>query len=410
MTDAETVLAAERDVIGSALADPAYAVMAVAELITHEDFLAPRHSAAFRAIVRRWMAQEPITEALVAQEVTEAGIRGISAVDLFDMRGTASVYGVRPHAHLIRDASVCRSVESLGSRLRQAAVSGMSAAELMTMARGEFEAVQRSASAEMESITLGELLAGPDDYDWIIPGLMEREDRLMITGAEGGGKTTLGRQIVIMAAAGLNPMTSEAIEPVRVQVVDCENTDRQWRRKVRGVTAQARRLGSVNPEQAVSLSLTGRIDISSEKWLGAVHRLLDRSKPDLLYIGPLYKMAPGALNSDDEAAPILNALDSIRERGIAMVIEAHAGHSVGGGGDRNLRPRGSSQFLGWPEMGFGLRVDKDNPEVSVIERWRGDRDERDWPEKVRRGGAFPWTPVETLQDQVDTLPWVDQSS
>lgn len=410
MTDSETVLAAERDVIGAMLTDP-NTIRGVAELITHEDFLAPRHAAAHRAIVRRWVAQEPISEALVAQEVTQAGIRGLSAVDLFDMRAACSPGEARPHAHLIQEASTCRRVDVFAVRLRQAVAQGLSAAEVMTLARGEFEAVQRSASAEMEAITLGELLAGTDEYDWIVPGLLEREDRLMITGAEGGGKTTLGRQIVIMAASGLNPMTAESIEPVRVQVIDCENTDRQWRRKVRGVTAQAKRLGTANPEEVVSLALPGRIDLASERWLGAVHRLLDASKPDLLYIGPLYKLAPGALNTDDDAARVLNALDSIRDRGIAMIIEAHAGHAMSGdGGQRNLRPRGSSQFLGWPEMGFGLRLDKDNPDISVIERWRGDRDERSWPEKVRRGGDFPWTPVQTLQGDVNKLDWTEQEA
>ncbi|MBK0297059.1 hypothetical protein IAE22_34985, partial [Bacillus sp. S34] len=81
-------------------------------------------------------------------------------------------------------------------------------------------------------------------------------------------------------------------------------------------------------------------------------------RPDVLFIGPLYRLIPRAINSDDDAAPLLAALDTLRDRGLAMVIEAHAGHAVGHGGERDLRPRGSAALLGWPEFGLGLRQDK----------------------------------------------------
>ena len=73
----------------------------------------------------------------------------------------------------------------------------------------------------------------------------------------------------------------------------------------------------------------------------------------ILAIGPLSRLVPRALQTDDEAAPVLAALDTIRDRDIALLIEAHAGHTVGKGGQRDLRPRGSSALLGWPGLGVG---------------------------------------------------------
>lgn len=400
----------EQYVIGAALVNPD-TVRASSEEVSPDDFLYPLHQEAWRSIVRRWSTRQPISEPLVARDVQEAGCRVPSAVTLFEMRervGIAITH--REAARLVHEEAVRRRLDTFASRIRQAAGSGMDLAELMTLARGEFDAVKRSGSKDMDSITLDELLSEVDEYDWVIPGLMEREDRLMITGAEGGGKTTLGRQVCIMAAAGLHPMTGQGIDPVRVQVIDCENTPRQWRRKVRSLTAKAKADGSTDPGASMEMSFPGRVELSSERYLGSIHRLLDRTKPDLLYIGPLYKLAMNSINSDDDAAPILAALDSIRERGIALVIEAHAGHSTtGDGGKRNLRPRGSSQLLGWPEMGFGLRVDEEDPSVSVVERWRGDRDEREWPEKLRRGGEWPWTPAASLESRISGLDWTDQS-
>jgi len=411
VTDLEIAVAAERQVIGAAFVSP-NAIRVMAEEVSTDDFYSPMHAAVWSAIVRRWMAQEPISEILVAQEVTEAGvIRGVQTITLYDMRAEADGGGVigRSHAQAVRGYSIKRRVEQLGTRVRQAATSGMSTSELMTLARGEFDALSRAASSEIETVTLGDLLSGTDEYDWLIPGILERGDRVMITGGEGGGKTTMGRQLCVLPAAGLNPITFEQIEPVNVLVVDCENRDRQWRRKVRPLVQQAARLGTRDPNEFMNLALLGHINIADERWLGAIHRLLDRHKPDLMYLGPLYKMSHGALNTDDDAMPVLSALDSIRDRGVALIIEAHAGHSQGDGGKRNLRPRGSSAFLGWPEFGFGLRRDDDNPNETVIERWRGDRDERAWPDRLKRGGDFPWTPVVNLQAETDAMDWTDNS-
>lgn len=401
---AETTAAAERSVIGAALADTRM-IRALCEEVQSEDFYSPMHEAVWRTIVRRWTAQEPISEVLVAQEVTESGkIRGLSAVTLHDMRdiGLPVAGIVRQHARAVHEAAITRKMEVLGSRILQASRSGMSVSDVMSLARGEFDAVSRQASPEIESMSLGELLDGPEDYDWIIPDLLERGDRLMITGGEGGGKTTMGRQLSILPAAGINPMTFEPIEPLNVLVIDCENRERQWRRKVRPMVQQAARMGSRDPNQHMHLSLLGHINIADERWLGAIHRLIDRHKPDLMYLGPLYKMSNGALNTDDDAMPVIAAMDSIRDRGVALIVEAHAGHSQGDGGKRNLRPRGSSAFLGWPEFGFGLRRDEDTGDT-VIERWRGDRDERAWPDRVKRGGDFPWTPIGSIQAAANEL-------
>lgn len=403
----ENLLAAERDVIGSAFVHPEQ-IRLLAEEVQPEDFYLPLHEHVWRSMIRRWAAQEPVTEILVAQDLVEAGSRSPqnqTVVALFEMREVAgSGLAARSHALLVHEAARKRALEKFFIQGRQLVSSGMSLTDLMTTVREEFESLKRQASVDMPTMSLGTLLEGTDDYDWLIPGLLEREDRLMLTGSEGGGKTTFFRQVTILAAAGINPMTFEKIEPVKVQVIDAENTERQWRRKVRPLALKAVAAGEVNPLETMHLSFPGRIDISSEKWLGAVHRLIDENKPDLLAIGPLYKMARSAMNTDDDVAPVLAALDSIRERGVALLIEAHAGHSLSGeGGQRNLRPRGSSALLGWPEMGFGLRLDKDEPDVTIIERWRGDRDERTWPERIKRGGEWPWTPVRNMQVAANEL-------
>jgi hypothetical protein len=250
---------------------------------------------------------------------------------------------------------------------------------------------------DAQSITLDELLAEPDDEpDWLIPGLLERRDRMILTGEEGLGKSYLLRQIAVMAAAGLDPFDpGKRFKPLSVTIFDCENSERQVKRKVRPVVEFARRVGTGHPGQ-VNLLCSPRVDITRDKDLARLHFELDATRPDILVIGPLYRLTQGALQNDDDAAPVLAALDTLRDRDISLLIEAHAGHGVGQGGQRNLRPRGSSALLGWPEFGYGMR-DIGGGFVDVVP-WRGDRDERWWPSRVRRApDHIRWIPVEAEQ-------------
>jgi replicative DNA helicase len=243
---------------------------------------------------------------------------------------------------------------------------------------------------------LGDVLLGEDDYDWVVEDLLERGDRLMLTGGEGAGKSALLRQISILSSAGIHPFSFFRQAPIKVLVVDAENTEKQWRRESRPIVSKAALHGNANPADVLQLWCAPRMDLTKDSHLSDVHQAMDDVKPDLLVIGPLYRLIPRAINSDDDAAPLLAALDTLRDRGVAMIIEAHAGHGLGGGGERDMRPRGSAALMGWPEFGLGLMVDrggKSSNDFKLV-RWRGDRDRRKWPARLSRGiSEWPWTPT-----------------
>ncbi|WIB25411.1 AAA family ATPase [Curtobacterium sp. MCSS17_015] len=260
------------------------------------------------------------------------------------------------------------------------------------------EVQRRRASvgaAILEPKYLADILNIADTQDWLIPGLLERRDRLILTGGEGSGKSYFSRQLAIAAAAGVHPFHNQQTAPIRVLAIDAENSEVQWARNARYVTNMARQYGTDDPGKQVLVSAGTRLDLTRQADLDQVHKLMDSHKPDLVYIGPLYKLLAKAINSDDDAAPLIVALDGLRERGVALVMEAHAGHGKSLGGERDLRPRGSSALLGWPEFGLGLRPIEDDDSMVAVVRWRGDRDERHWPKHLRRGspGEMPWMPA-----------------
>lgn len=242
--------------------------------------------------------------------------------------------------------------------------------------------------------TLGEIQDAQEEMrDWIVPDLLERRERLIMTGEEGGGKSHWMRQVCITTAAGVHPFhRNQQINPVRVLAIDAENTELQWQRATKYITNLAQHYGQVDPRDRVIVQAGYRLDFTQQAHLDLVHRWMDKYNPDVVYLGPLYKLMPKEVTNDDDAAPLLKALDGFRERGVALLMEAHAGKGKAQGGERDLSPRGSSALLGWPEFGYGLRRSSNDPDMAMIVPWRGDREQRPWPRLLRRGvdGEYPW--------------------
>lgn len=302
---------------------------------------------------------------------------------------------VAHYAAIVRSWATKRRIRDLAAQVAQRAMNPDSnAVGFAASVANQFAAIRdQGQTDDVTALSAAELEDLPEaEYDWAIPGLLERGDRLVVTGAEGLGKSTLLRQIALFAAAGAHPFKSgHRIPPVNAVVYDSENTFRQVKRKLSGVRAAARMNGSRDPGDHVMIDCPGRLDITRDRDLARLHRLLDAAQPDLLVVGPLYRLHPRALQTDDEASPVLAALDTVRDRGIALLIEAHAGHSHGQNG-REWRPRGSSALMGWPEFGYGMSPLETNYWCDVIP-WRGARDERDWPGRLKRDES--------------TLTWVD---
>lgn len=374
----------------------------VRKVIVGGDLYDPRHEAIWTAMALLDRAGKQVDATTVRSALgsnTHAAALLIDLVTTYVVPDTAI-----SHAEIVRSWAIKRRLHTEARQVAQQSLSpDLNPVGYAASVATRFAAIRDSGLPEQTSVeSLGALLADPDDEpDWLIPGLLERRDRLMLTGIEGGGKSHLLRQIAVMAAAGLDPFDATRITPLRTTIIDAENSRSQVRRRLRPMAECVARLGGQDPSERMSIDCMNRMDIVTDKSLAAIHQVLDATTPDLVVIGPLYRLAPRALQTDDEAAPVLAALDTIRDRGIALLIEAHAGHGVGRGGDRELRPRGSSSLLGWPEFGYGLRTQ--TQEFADLIPWRGDRDERNWPDGLRRERNGPrWLPVDPLWRQMGT--------
>ena len=406
-------IAAEQAVLGAMMMSAA-AAEECRSVLGQEDFYRPAHGVIFAAITALLsagsLAYSGDGPGFVADMVT--------VKDRLDAAGDLARCGGAPYLHtliaavpaaangpyyarIVREHAVRRRLLLAGRRILQWATGDGVDADahgLTERALREVEAVRDSGLGDgltvKTVVQFMDVPEGADDYDWVVPGLLERGDRLMLTGVEGGGKSTLMRQFAICAAAGIHPFTHLAIEPRRVMIIDCQDSERQIRRQIGPLLAQARLQRHEVAEANLWIEARPPMDLALDRDVSWMLRQVATVSPDIVMIGPLCNLAPRALNSDDDAAPVIAALNMIRARDAALILEAHAGHGLGPGGRRDMRPRGSSAFLGWPEFGYGLRW-TDDPQGAVkrtvdMTSWRGDRDEREWPEMLTAGGVWPW--------------------
>jgi 5S rRNA maturation endonuclease (ribonuclease M5) len=240
-----------------------------------------------------------------------------------------------------------------------------------------------------------------DSYDWVIPGVIEKQERVIVVAAEGVGKTMLARQVAICASAGINPFTMSRMEPVRTLTVDLENPERIIRRTSRNIMNAARTLGHTQHNLAELLVKPSGLDLLKQSDRAVLEKAIEESQPQLLVMGPVYKafIDPGGRTSESVAIEVARYLDGLRDAyGCAMWLEHHAplGSSMG---SRDLRPFGSAVWSRWPEFGLSLTPDPTATEGFVynVSHFRGARDRRKFPTKMRRGKVFPFEVLEFMK-------------
>ena len=240
-----------------------------------------------------------------------------------------------------------------------------------------------------------------DSYDWLIPDLLERGERVIVVAAEGVGKTMLARQVALCCAAGLHPFKFSNMKPVKTLMIDLENPERIIRRTSKSIYGATLHYGHKETPDAHLLIKPDGIDLLKASDRLMLEDKLEQVRPDLVFLGPVYKsfIDPGGRTSEAIAIEIAKYFDTIREYfKCAMWFEHHAplGSALA---SRDLRPFGSAVWSRWPEFGLSLQPDPTAPEgyVYEVKHFRGARDRRQWPTRMKRGKVFPFEVLDYLE-------------
>lgn len=267
--------------------------------------------------------------------------------------------------------------------------------DIVQEVKAELDAMPQPGNIEDDTWTLADIMGLEiPENNYVLPDMLRRNERLVLTGKEGGGKSVFVYQMLTGAAFGVDTFTMEKYEPKRVLFLDVENNEFQAKNNLDKIVPTLRDLvPDVQPEWR---SMKRRVvNLLETRDKADVIRRVTHYAPDILYMGTAYKLTDVTDETHRAVRAIQGVVDKIRaELECSVIIEHHAGH--GAMNDRNnMRPEGSSYWLRWPDFGYGMvPVKTEGARLMKLTPWRGDRaTDRHFPVAVKQGPVLPWLPV-----------------
>jgi hypothetical protein len=244
---------------------------------------------------------------------------------------------------------------------------------------------------------------GEDFAPWLIPGLLKRDWRTILIGQPGSGKSLLLQMVAVAAAGGHHPFNGSYLDkPLSTLIVDLENPEERVESGTRPLRDAALESQAWEEENCHLWHQRQGIDLTRRHHQADLEAVVRDCAPDLVVIGPAYKMAPmrGA-DSNDVVARVLDFMDGLRiDYGFALMMETHPPR-----GDGPMRAFGSAQWEMAPEISITMNeVDPvDGARCFELGRARGDRVSNEWPTMIRHrhpagrkaggDGLWPWVAV-----------------
>jgi hypothetical protein len=397
---------AEQFTLAAMLASPS-AIDDVAEVLDPDDFYRPAHKVIYRALVALRTAGLDVSVVTLRTELERHGeMKALGGSKhggeyLLNLYGLPSVGAhAVSHAQIVFDRSIRRRAVEAADRVIQAAFElDRDPADVAATAAARFAEVPAARSGDPAGrvMTAGEF-AGLTSVrmDMVINGLLGREDRVIVVGEEGHGKSYLGLQAGFTAAAGLHVFRRQIRFPSRrVLMIDFENPRGEVRDRVDMFGALAGRYESYDPGNALVWSWPQGVDLRKGSDAHMVAEHIRQARPDLVVAGPVYNMvADTGEHSEQVHSTVTRFWNSMRGRyGFALWLEAHPPLQTGRA-PRLMRPQGSGIYSRWPEFGIAL-IPNGEKGVLKVDKFRGHRiRNRPWPLELARhqfhGQDWPW--------------------
>lgn len=389
---------AERAVL-SAMIQSAGAVREARALLTVADFHGTANEVLFAVCCDLADAGISPDPAAVLAELDRRGMaaKAGGATYIGSLYGLPTTAGnVTHYAERVRAAARRRAMVLHGRRLVQIATETPDLDDALSAAARETIALEvlidETVDGPVEGLsTWNAFLNQPDRVeDWIVPGLIERQDVVMLLASPGAGKSWLSRQMCLCVAAGVHPFKpGERIDPQRTLLIDLENPPTMVRRQSRGPAFQVSRLGDHGGDRGHVWMRPEGLNLRTREDALLLERVIGETQPALVALGSLYKAFSRGRDDWDTAADEVRAVfDRMRSRyRCAFWLEHHMPK-----GSEHKNPFGSSVWERWP--GFGRVIDRKGDNMwALAKTFRGDRDVREFPAGLCRGGELPWSPI-----------------
>lgn len=397
---------AEQSLLGALLLRPG-SLSELVPILDPSDFYVSLHQHIYAAMLRLWDDGRAI-DAITVADASDGLVTAVQIVDLTTVTPSVSSFG-RYADIVIEHSRRRRLIAHAADAIEQLYQPGSDVDRVMSYMDPSGDRLIAPRSADISGLMtaadfIGLADAAEENRPWLIPHVLKALWRVIIVAGEGVGKGTLMRQLAVHAAAGRDPwLPDEIVEPRNVLYVDVENAMSSIRHQLRIANRAPKYDALFEARDRLHIwHREGGLNLRERRPLAEFEAVLQRTRPEIVFAGPLYKLYRKSPREDHEQAALdfVEKLDELRVRyGFALVLEHHA-PKASGGGYRDMTPFGSSLWLRWPEFGLTLEP-KGNfapgDEVYSVEvgRFRaGDREVADWPQELDRNpkNTIPWTP------------------
>ncbi len=387
--------ASEEMVIGAILLRGSQAFAEVEKTLVASDFYSIRLASVYDAMSRLHASGLAIDVVTVQAKLTEMGSGWESIqTDLVTLLAGAMYDRLEAYAYIVAEYSAKRKIQKFAVELSEVCMEDFDLDEMLGVVENRVATLESPTTHGFESRPVLDLILDDvAEVQWLVENFLAVDSRCIVIAPEGAGKSVLMRQIGLSIALGIHPFKNLNITPRKVLYFDLENPlhvvhegfMKVWLKLDRSMT---------RPAEIEIVHKPEGLDIRSRKHLGMFEATLAEKQPDLVIIAPLYKLARKHRGESDEdiAADLQAILDDLRIRyGFALILEHHA--PKGQGGTREMTPFGSSLWLRWPEVGIGIEVDKEDPNVRHVGGFRIHRHVSEWPKKLVVGNTRPWEAI-----------------
>lgn len=397
-------LEAERSVLGAILLREGI-MSDLVPVLDPTDFYDPAHQACFTVMCQLWDDGRTIDPVTVSTF-------GVSAVTSQLVTGfiaeTPSVSAYKSYADVIIELSRRRRLIVHLSELTERAFGGDKVDDILD-ADPLSDRLLAPRQADIKDLySIGEFMhrVASREFDtrpWLIPHLMKSLWRFVLVAPEGFGKAVLMRFLAVHAAAGRDPWQPHyRIPQRRVLYLDVENAESSVHHQF-SIANRSTDFDIIGEAEGFlhMWHREGGMDLRMRRHRAQFEAVLQKTRPEIVFAGPLYKLFKRGRGEDMEQATIefTEIIDELRVRyGFAIMLEHHA--AKGKDGHRELVPFGSSVFLRWPEFGLTMEpigpVEPDDTNYMMkMGRFRRDRERADWPNELERrdGSKVPWIPM-----------------
>lgn len=399
-------LEAEESLLGAILLRPSI-LADLTPILDPSDFFASEHQHIYEGILRLWDAGKAI-DAVTVVDSLDGLTSGQKLMTLQNATPSTSAFG-RYADIVIEHSRRRRLIAHAADVINQAYQPSADVDRILSFMDPSADRLIAPRSADIGGLwEIGSFMRmaqeTSDNDPWLVPHILKPRWRVIIVAAEGQGKATLLRMIALHAAAGRDPwLPNDEYPKRRVLYVDVENATSSIQHQMR-IANTSRDMNLIRDayDHLHIWHREGGMDLRERRPRAEFEAVLQRTRPEIVFAGPLYKLFRKARGETDEQAALefSQIIDDLRVRyNFAIVLEHHA-PKASGGGYRELNPFGSSLWLRWPEFGITMEPQGNVSPTDMrftmeLGRFRRDREVADWPDSLERGissAITPWVP------------------